>query len=321
MRALVFSTGGAHLTTMLGMLEELYQKQELKNVDSYAGISAGAILAAFCATRPIDKAIAQLRTIMVEHYKDAIKPHYSFLNLPLSALFKKSILDDSGLKKILQRELQEKELNANLYIGLTNETDMQYELHEFGKAASSNTRALGLAEAVHASASIPVVLQGEDAMEKHFSDGGVFHQIPVLAIEKMLAKASMEESKHLDLTIISSSTWKYRPKEMETSKLPFLAKKTMHFLDCTNYNNLSSDREILREAIAIYSGKTSISMRMFSVPTKMLRRLHNRFTMTKMAHMSENDINELQELGRRIVKANCATYDILQDEPSPVLKY
>lgn len=321
MKALVFSTGGAHLTTMLGMLEELYEKQELRNIDSFAGISAGAILAAFCATRPIDRAIAQLRTIMIEHYKDAIKPHYHLLNLPLSALFQKSILDDSGLKEILQKELKENDLKASLYIGLTNETDMQYELHAFGKSGSPKTSGLGLAEAVHASASIPVVLKGEDAMEKHFSDGGVFHQIPVLAIEKMLERASMEESKHLDLTIISSSTWKYRPKEADSSKLPFLAKKTMHFLDCTNYNNLSSDREILRQAIAIYSGKTSISMRMFSVPTKMLRRLHHRFTMEKISHMTEKEIDELQALGRRIVQANCATYDILQDEPSPVLKY
>ena len=278
MKALVFSTGGAHLTTMLGMLEELYRKKELENIDSFAGISAGAILAAFCATRPIDKAIAQLREIMVEHYKDAIKPHYKFLNIPLSALFKESILDDSGLKRILQKELQGEKLKANLYIGLTNETDMQYELHEFGEAVS-NTGALGLAEAVHASASIPVILKGEDFSEKHFSDGGVFHQIPVLAIEKMLEKASKENSKHLELTIISSSTWKYRPKQAEKSKLPFLAKKTMHFLDCTNYNNLSSDREILREAIALYSGRTSFSMRMFSVPTKLLRNLHHRFTL------------------------------------------
>ena len=321
MKALVFSTGGAHLTTMLGMLEELYRKKELENIDSYAGISAGAILAAFCATRPIDKAIAQLRGIMVEHYKDAIKPHYNFLNIPLSALFQKSILDDSGLKKILQKELEENKLKAGLYIGLTNETDMQYELHAFGGDDNAKKQTLGLAEAVHASASIPVILKGEDVMEKHFSDGGVFHQIPVLAIEKMLEQASKENSKHLELTIISSSTWKYRPKEAEKSKLPFLAKKTMHFLDCTNYNNLSSDREILREAIALYAGRTSFSMRMFSVPTKLLRDLHHRFTLDKLGNMKEKDIDELQELGRRIVQANCATYDILQDEPSPVLKY
>jgi len=166
-----------------------------------------------------------------------------------------------------------------------------------------------------------VVLKGEDAMDKHFSDGGVFHQIPVLAIESMLEKASKESAKHLDLTIISSSTWKYRPEETGKSKLPYLAKKTMHFLDCTNYNNLSSDREILRQAIALYAGKASVSLRMFSVPTKLLRGLHKRFALDKLGHMSEKDIDELQNLGRRIVQADCATYDILQDEPSPVLKY
>lgn len=319
MKALVFSTGGAHLTTMLGMLEQLFQSGQLEGIDCFAGISAGAILAAFCATRPIDQAIQQLREIMVKHYKDAIKPHYRFMNMPLSALFQKSLLDDSGLRDILQEELQEKKLTAKLYVGLTNETDMQYEVHAFD-ASDSRKSVLSLPEAVHASASIPVILKGEDVASKHYSDGGVFHQIPVLAIERMLELASKETQKHLDLTIISSSTWKYRP-QTTVSKLPYLAKKTVHFLDCTNYNNLSSDREILREAISLYSGKTGFSMRMFSVPTPILRKLQHRFSMNKIANMTEADIEELQTLGKRIVQSNCATYDILQDEPSPILKY
>lgn len=318
MKALVFSTGGAHLTTMLGMVEELFHSGQLEGIDTYAGISAGAILAAFCATRPIDKAIEQLKEIMIKHYKDAIKPHYKIMNMPLSALFQKSLLDDSGLKQILEHELQEKKLTAKLYVGLTNETDMQYEVHVFGGSEESSS--LTLPQAVHASASIPVILQGEDVATKHYSDGGVFHQIPVFAIEQMLQKASKEKEKHLDLTIISSSTWNYRP-VCTSSKLPYLAQKTVHFLDCTNYNNLSSDREILREAIALYDGKTGFSMQMFSVPTPILRKLEHKFTMNKIADMTEEDIEELQTLGKRIVQSNCATYDILQDEPSPVLKY
>lgn len=320
MKALVFSTGGAHLTTMLGMLEELLAKGDLKGIDSFAGISAGAILAAFCATRPIELAIQQLRDIMVRHYKDAIKPHYRLLNVPLSALFQESLLDDSGLKQILEQELDGKSLRANLFVGLTNETDMQYEMHSFFKE-NGNKGDMTLSKAVHASASIPVVLKGEDLEEKHYSDGGVFHQIPVLAIERMFALAKTDTAKHLDLTIVSSSTWKYRPAAVQESKLPYLAKKTMHFLDCTNYNNLSSDREILRQAIQLYDGKVGFSMRMFSVPSEMLRKLHKRFSMDKIGHMSEDDIAELQTLGRNIVRANCATYDILQDEPSPVLKF
>lgn len=322
MKALVFSTGGAHLTTMLGMLEELLAKGDLKGIDSFAGISAGAILAAFCATRPIETAIQQLRDIMVRHYKDAIKPHYRLLNVPLSALFQESLLDDSGLKDILEKELDGKALRTNLFVGLTNETDMQYEVHSFFKDDSKHGGGgMTLSKAVHASASIPVVLKGEDLEDKHYSDGGVFHQIPVLAIEKMFALAEKETAKHLDLTIVSSSTWKYRPEAAQESKLPYLAKKTIHFLDCTNYNNLSSDREILRQAIQLYDGKVGFSMRMFSVPSEMLQKLHKRFSMDKIGHMSEDDIAELQTLGRNIVRANCATYDILQDEPSPVLKF
>ena len=318
MKALVFSTGGAHLTTMLGMLEGLHARGELKNLKACAGISAGAILAAFCATRPIDQAVQQLRDIMVHHYKDAIKPHYKLLNIPLSAIFKDSILDDSGLKEILQKELEGKELLTDLYVGVTNETSMRYEVHSFcGKESNSP---LTVSQAVHASASIPVILKGEDVSEIHYSDGGVFHQIPVLEIEEMLNKAAAEDSKHLDLTIVSCSTWNYRPRLMDMN-LPYLAKKTMHFLDCANYTNLSSDREILRQAIALFKNKTSVSLQMYSVPTKLLRELHTRLRLDKMDRLTEKELEDLQEIGRKIVRASCATYDIAQDEPSPILKF
>lgn len=318
MKALVFSTGGAHLTTMLGMLEGLYERGELNDLNACAGISAGAILAAFCATRPIDEAVQKLREIMIHHYKDAIKPHYKLLNIPLSAIFKDSILDDSGLKEILRKELEGKKLLTDLYVGITNETSMLYEVHSFSAEASNSP--LTISQAVHASASIPVVLKGEDVSEIHYSDGGVFHQIPVLEIEEMLNKAAAEQSKQLDLTIVSCSTWKYRPQVMDM-KLPYLAKKTMHFLDCANYNNLSSDREILRQAIALHKNEASVSLKMFSVPTKMLHQLHSRLRLDKMDRLSEKQIEELQEIGRKIVRANCATYDIAQDEPSPILKF
>ena len=319
MKALVFTTGGTHLTTMLGMLEELSDRGRLCEIDSYAGISAGAILAAFCATRPVKTAVKELQDILIHHCKDAIKPHYKFLNMPLSALFKKSLLDDSGLANLLKERLENAPLCATLYVGLTNETDMRYELHRF--APNEKRGSLSLSQAVHASASIPVVLPGEDSAHKHYSDGGVFHQMPVIAIEHMLRQAVEEEQKRLDLTIIASSTWLYRP-EQGKGHLPFLAKKTLRFLDCTNYNNLSSDREILREAVSLYEGKVNVSLCMYAVPTALLRTLHERFTMDKLANMSKDDVVKLQELGKNIVRANCATYNIAQDEPCPVmLKY
>ena len=319
MKALVFSTGGAHLTTMLGMLEGLHARGELQDLHACAGISAGAILAAFCATRPIDQAVEKLRDIMIHHYKDAIKPHYKMLNIPLSALFRDSILDDTGLKEILQKELEGKKLLCDLYVGVTNETAMRYEVHSFLRDMSSNSP-LTISQAVHASASIPVVLKGEDVEDVHYSDGGVFHQIPVLEIEEMLHKAADDESKHLDLTIVSCSTWNYRPTNIE-ARLPYLAKKTMHFLDCANYTNLSSDREILRQAIALFKEEASVSLQMFSVPTVLLRKLHQRLRLDRMDKLSETEIEDLQEIGRKIVRASCATYDIAQDEPSPILKF
>jgi hypothetical protein len=319
MKVLAFSTGGAHITTMLGMLQELEAQKRLEGLDGFAGISAGAILAAFCATRPISEALKQLKSILVEHCTDAIKPHYKWLNVPLSALFQKSILDDSGLAEILRQQLEGKPLLAELYIGLTNETEMTYELHHFSKDGTSSG-GLSIGQAVHASASIPVIFEGEEVNACHYSDGGVYHQIPAFAIEQLLKSAHDNKDESFDLTIIASSTWKYRP-AAGTSSMPYLAKKTLHFLDCVNYNNLPSDRELIKEAIEIYKPLIKIDFKMYAVPTELLRSLHQRFTMSKLAEIGMDDVDKLLGLGERIVRANCATYAIEQDEPSPLMNH
>lgn len=319
MKVLAFSTGGAFIGSMLGMLETLDRQGRLSEVDSFAGISAGAILAAFCATRPIKEAVAELKAILVDHCADAIRPHYRFLNVPLSALFQKSILDDSGLATLLKKKLEGKALRADLYVGLTNETKMTYELHHFS-AKEEAKGGLSISQAVHASASIPVIFEGEAANQCHYSDGGVYHQIPAFAIERLLQRAHDQRDKAFDLTIIASSTWTYRPANSET-KLPYLAKKTLHYLDCVNYNNLPSDRELIKEAIELYKDKLSITFKMYAIPTRLLRELHQHFTIRKLARMDPDDVEKLLRLGKHIVQADCATYAIEQDEPSPVLKY
>mgnify|MGYP001206861188 CR=1 FL=1 len=316
MKAVVFTAGGAHLNTMMGMLEELERSKRLEGVHAYAGISAGAILASFCATRPVATAIKQLRSILLKHCCDAIKPHYKYLNLPLSALFQNSILDDSGLTTILKAELEGKEVQGDLYIGLTNETRMCYEIHHFGPRAKKNTLTLG--EAVHASMSIPVIFEGEDTNDgQHLSDGGVFHQVPVLAIQQML-KHALQEKSVLDLTILASSPWKYAP-DMPKSSYPLLARRTWHYMDCLQTNNMTTDREILREAFEIYKDKVKVDFKMFMLPSVLAQKLHKTFTFTKLSHISENEIEKLLNLGRNIVRANSATYSIDQDEPSPFL--
>jgi len=320
MKVLAFSTGGAHITTMLGMLEELERRGQLHQIDCFAGISAGAILAAFCATRPVAEAVVELKSILIEHCSDAIRPHYKFLNVPLSALFQKSILDDKGLAALLTQKLDKRALRAELYVGLTNETDMSYELHHFTTAAGDREGSLSISQAVHASASIPVIFEGEEANGCHYSDGGVYHQIPSIAIERLLEKAHKEKQGVFDLTIISSSTWKYRP-PASASRMPYLAQKTLHYLDCVNYNNLPSDRELIKEAIELHKASMKIHFQMYAVPTKMLLELHERFTMGKLASMRTNDVDTLLQLGRHIIRADCATYAIEQDEPSPFLTH
>ena len=119
------------MTTMLGMLEELSDRGRLDKIDSYAGISAGAILAAFCATRPIKNAVKELQEILIHHCKDAIKPHYRFLNMPLSALFKKSLLDDSGLANLLKERLEGAPHETMLVLDGTTGLNMLNQAREF----------------------------------------------------------------------------------------------------------------------------------------------------------------------------------------------
>jgi predicted acylesterase/phospholipase RssA len=317
MNALIFTAGGAHLNTMLGMLDELDKSKRLGTISAYAGISAGAILASFCATRPVKKAVEQLRSILIEHCSDAIKPHYKYLNIPLSALFQQSILDDSGLANLLEQELEGKIVNGDLYIGVTNETDMKYELHHF----AGNTKPAGnlsLVQAVHASMSIPVIFQGEQVKDKHYSDGGVFHQCPVFAIQNMLKRAA-EAEQQLQLTILATSPWDYAPEVSTKSAFPLLARRTFHYMDCLQTNNMTTDREILREAFQIYKGKVKVNFKMYMLPSVLAKELHKTFTFTKFSHISEHEIEKLMRLGRNIVRADCATYDVLQNEPSPVL--
>ena len=320
MNALIFTAGGAHLNTMLGMLDELQKSNRLGEISAFAGISAGAILASFCATRPIAVAVRQLRSILLTHCSDAIKPHYKYMNVALSTLFQNSILDDSTLANLLQEELKDKTILGDLYIGLTNETDMKYELHHFSGNNLSKGN-LSLVQAVHASMSIPVIFQGEQVKDKHYSDGGVFHQCPVFAIQKMLKKALKQKNKTLNLTILATSPWNYAPEEISKKSIfPLLARRTFHYVYCLQTNNMATDREILREAFEIYKKDVHVQFKMYMLPSVLAKQLHKTFTFTKFSHISEDEIRKLMLLGRNIVRADCATYDILQNEPSPIDK-
>ena len=87
---------------------------------------------------------------------------------------------------------------------------------------------------------------------------------------------------------------------------------------------MSSDREILREAIELFKDKVDIKFEMYMLPMKIAQELHKTFTFTKFSHVSKDEIEKLLVLGQNIVKANCATYSIIQDEPAPFgthLKY
>ena len=73
---------------------------------------------------------------------------------------------------------------------------MTYELKHFKKGELYPS----LSFIVHASMSIPILLPGVTYENKHLVDGGLFHSIPVEAIDTCIRKAIQENAKALQAT-------------------------------------------------------------------------------------------------------------------------
>lgn len=293
MKGLFYSTGGIHLATMTGMFMAL--PDDLSTVDVCGGISAGSFLAALCATYTTQ----ELKNVLTEHAHDRLlRNRHRYFNTILSTLFDKSILDDSNLAKLLKKLLHGRPLLRDLFIGVTDENTMTYEMKHFAKGKTYNE----LSNFVHGSMSIPAILPGVDYKDEHLVDGGLFHSLPVEAIDACIAKAIEQKDEVFKIIVLSSKRFDAHMHSRKVSKLrvPHEAVKMMY---SHGYTTMHNDHVILNKEIS--SAKEhglGINLNFYSVPDKELNYYDEHVGFEEYGHVKHNVVTNLLELGKKIVE-------------------
>jgi len=180
---IVLSGGAVRGFAHLGVLKALHEAELVPDVIS--GVSAGSIVGAF--------------------YADGFEPdeildifeRKKFFEL-VGLIFKnKGLLDISGLKKLLGKNLRAKsfeDLKKPLYVTATNLTSGKAEYFNKGK----------LIEKIIASSSIPVLFKPQKIGDITYVDGGLVNNLPLKPIQKKCKKIigvnvnPLEENPELD---------------------------------------------------------------------------------------------------------------------------
>ena len=294
MKSLFFSTGGIHLATMAGMLGGVLD--HVSDAEHFGGISAGALLASLCAIYgPIDA-----YDLIVKHSHDSfLTPNYSHFNSILSFLFKDSLLNSEHLTSIVKELVYNKPLRATLHIGYTNKETMQYEPVTFEKG----TIPKDLHKHIVASMSIPLILPAVEIDGKKFMDGGVFHSIPIEAINHLVSTYTNNETP-LELMILASKPFNY---ELHQNKIKHTYFKTLYdaYKYAQGYECISihNDKQLLDEILqnAGLSDK-HVNYQLYCVAQQDAEKWNNKIPFDSYGHIKAEHIDELVNLGKQIVK-------------------
>ena len=294
MKSLFFSTGGIHLATMAGMLGGILD--QVSTAEHFGGISAGALLASLCAVYgPIDA-----YDIIVKHSHDTfVSPNYSHFNSILSFLFKDSLLNSEHLTTIVKTLVDDKTLQATLHIGYTNKETMQYESVTFEKG----TIPKDLYKHIVASMSIPLILPAVEIDGKKYMDGGVFHSIPIEAINHLVSTYTNKETP-LELMILASKPFNYALHNKQPYhnffKTAYDAYKYVQGYECVSIHN---DKQLLDEILKNAGlNDKHINYHMYSISQKDAEKWNNAIPMDSYGHIKKENIDELVNLGKEIVK-------------------
>lgn len=159
--------GGARGFAHLGILQALYEKGI--HPDIISGVSAGAIAGAFIASGHSP-----------EDAFDIIKT-YKFTGISEFTIPKTGLLSSGKMKTGLLQKIPVKkmeDLEIPLIICVSNMLEGKPEYLESGS----------LADAVQASASIPVLFSPVEINGKLYSDGGIFDNVPIKILKKRCEK-------------------------------------------------------------------------------------------------------------------------------------
>lgn len=289
---LFFSTGGIHLATLFGMTLGL--KETIKNIDYCGGISAGAFLSALCATYTTK----ELESIIKDHVHDKLlQNRYKYFNTILSALCRSSILDDSNLKQLIHKLLSGRVLQKELFIGVTKEDTMTYEIKHFEKGKVYDE----LPTYVHGSMSMPLFLPGVKYKKDTLIDGGMFHSIPVEAIDHCIQQLIDANEKEFNLTILSAKRFEAKMKPLQ-SKHFLVPHKAIRMLYSHGYTTMHNDHIILNKAISnAEEHGLGIHLNFFSIPDEKISYYDQHIKMQDYGHVGDNMVHTLVELGKQIV--------------------
>jgi predicted acylesterase/phospholipase RssA len=193
MRILAFSGGGAKGAFQAGALSRLSELSSFHDYDLFAGVSVGALAAAFLAYSPIGRKsllarIQAYRELWLEriHQHGAVyqpNPAYEHIIHPLvGALFHRfkhgAVFDHDPLKKLIRETLSSHSTHPSecplrpLRVGVFSTSRVGYrEIHEKHPHIESF---------ILASASVPGAFPSVMVDGERFSDGGMYKNVPFL---------------------------------------------------------------------------------------------------------------------------------------------
>ena len=292
MKGLFFSTGGIHMATLMGMFLGL--EENLEQVEHCGGISAGAFLATLCAAYDID----DIQSIISQHSHDKLlKNRHTYFNTIISTFFNKSILDSSNLKALIQKLFANRELKRNLFVGVTDDNTMTYTVKHFEK----NKVHPDLCDYVLGSMSIPIILPGVQHGKEYLVDGGLFHSIPVEAIDLCIENA-VQEHNGFEITLLSSR--RFNSKMHNTRSKHFvIPNQVMRMFYSHSIQTLHNDQIILNKTIAnAKEHGIDVKLNFFSIPDDKVEYYDKEIKFQEYGSLKENTVNILLTLGKSIVK-------------------
>ena len=301
-KAIFFSTGGVYTPSMLGMLSALLKKYNvnMNDISAVGGISSGAMIASFLATSNDTRGtIDNVLNILKQNSNGkAISAHYSWLNNLISLFTQESIFDDKGIDQVLFENLKDKKLETDLYIGYTNETDMEYVRRKFVK----NTIDSNLHKFVHASMSIPVIFKGINDGGKRLSDGGLFHTLPTEQLRDYVYDCMEKKIYEAEVHLISASPYKFSPPKIVSEGFARPIRETIRLTKSLHNITMHNDKlwlDLFVENCLLRGFNLVIHEHMF--PAKLMEIIDKKIPFEKYNKIHEDEIVRLYNIGEEVI--------------------
>jgi NTE family protein len=174
-RALVFSGGGARIHYHVGAVRWLIGHKRTQ-YDLFAGISAGAIVAAYLAQFPsgLEAESAEELSTAISKVRTVYQPWPVFGIL--EGLWQLSFFSSKPLRQVLRKEISEEAIRTSGKMLRVGAVDLRS-----GSAVMFTEKSDNIVAAVEGSAAFPGMLEPVSYAKQLLVDGGVRQQTPIAA--------------------------------------------------------------------------------------------------------------------------------------------